>query len=165
MGLSAVQLAAAMGIEVIGVDIAADRLAQAKDLGLAHAIDASRLDPVEEILALTRGKGVSCAMDCAGGEIPRQQAVRASATWGRIALVAIGGRLDVDGMKDVIGRQRTVIGSYTFSKVGVKDCAHFIADRGVPVDRLFTDRWRIEQADEAYRAFDRQAGGKNMFVF
>ena len=51
-----------------------------------------------------------------------------------------------------------MIGSYTFSKVGMKDCARFIADRGVPVDRLFTDRWRIEQADEAYRAFDRQAG-------
>ncbi len=85
--------------------------------------------------------------------------------WGRIALVAVGGHLNVDGMKDVIGKQRTIIGSYTFSEIGMKDCAHFIAQHGVDVDRLFTDRWALGQAAEAYSAFDQPAGGKGVFVF
>ena len=165
VGLSAAQLAAAMGIEVIGVDINAERVERSKDFGVAHAIDGNQLDPTEEIRKLTRGKGVTCAMDCAGGEAPKQQAVRSTAPWGRIALVAVGGNLNVDGMKDLIGKQRTVIGSYTFSEIAMKDCAAFIADRGIEVDRLFTDQWNLDQADQAYREFDKQAGGKGVFVF
>lgn len=165
VGLSAVQLAAAMGVQVIGVDIAADRVARALAFGASHVIDGSKADPIEEILKLTGGLGATCAMDCAGGDIPKQQAVRCTRAWGRIALVAVGGNLNVDGMKDVIGKQRTILGSYTFSEVSMKDCVHFIADHGVEVDRLFTDRWQLEQADEAYRRFDGQAAGKGVFVF
>lgn len=165
VGLSTAQLAAAMGIEVIGVDISPDRVNNSKAFGVAHAINANEVDPVEEILKLTGGKGVTCAVDCAGGEIAKQQAVRCTRPWGKIALVALGGNLTVDGMKDLISKQRTVIGSYTFSDVGMKDCANFIARHGVDVDKLFTDHWALEQADEAYRVFDAQAGGKGVFVF
>lgn len=165
VGLSAAQLAAAMGVEVIGVDISAERVEASKGFGVAHAIDGSKCDPVEEVMKLTRGKGATCAMDCAGGVVPKQQAVRSTAPWGRIALVAVGGELSVDAMKDVIGKQRTIIGSYTFSEVGMKDCAWFIADHGVEVDRLFTDHWRLDQAAEAYAEFDKQTGGKGVFLF
>ena len=165
VGLSAVQLASAMGVEVIGIDIAPDRVENAKSFGAAHTINGKDKDAVEEIKKLTRGKGVTCAMDCAGGEVVKQQAVRCTAPWGRIALVAVGGNLNVDGMKDIIGKQRTIIGSYTFSEVGMKDCAWFIADHGVEVDRLFTDTWALADAEKAYQEFDKQAGGKGVFLF
>lgn len=165
VGLSAVQLAAAMGVEVFGIDINPDRVASARDFGAAHAIDASQLDPIAEIHKLTGGRGTSCAMDCAGGEIAKQQAVRSTAAWGKIALVALGGNLTVDGMKDIIARQRTIVGSYTFSVVGMKECARFIADHGVAVDKLFSDPWTLDRAGAAYEDFDRQAGGKGVFVF
>lgn len=165
VGLSAVQLAAAMGVEVIGVDIDPARVENARSFGAAHVINAKDKDPVEEVKKLTRGKGASCAMDCAGGEIAKAQAVRCTAPWGRIALVAVGGNLNVDGMKDVIGKQRTIIGSYTFSEVAMKDCAFFIADKGIEIDRLFSDRWDLKDAETAYAAFDKQAGGKGVFVF
>jgi (R,R)-butanediol dehydrogenase / meso-butanediol dehydrogenase / diacetyl reductase len=165
VGLSAVQLASAMGVEVIGVDISAERVAKARAFGAAHAIDGSKLDAVDEIHKLTGGRGATCAMECAGGEIAKQQAVRATAPWGRIALVAIGGNLNVDGMKDIIAKQRTVIGSYTFSFTGMTDCARFIASHGVDLDLLFSDRWSLDQAEEAYIDFDKQTGGKGVFVF
>lgn len=165
VGLSAVQLAAAMGVEVIGVDINPDRVAKAKNFGAAHTINGGDADPIEEIRKLTGGKGVSMAMDCAGGEVAKQQAVRSTRNWGKIALVAVGGSLNVDGMKDLIGKQRTVIGSYTFSEVGMKNCAHFIADHGVDVDKQFSDDWRLDQAPEAYADFNKQTGGKGVFLF
>ncbi len=165
VGLSAVQLAAAMGVEVIGVDIDAGRVAQAKTFGAAHVINGKEKDPVEEIHKLTRGKGASCAMDCAGGEIAKKQAVRSTAAWGRIAMVAVGGDLNVTSWNDLIAKQRTVIGSWTFSIVGMKDCAWFIADHGVEVDAIFSDRWDIADAERAYAEFDKQTGGKGVFVF
>jgi threonine dehydrogenase-like Zn-dependent dehydrogenase len=33
------------------------------------------------------------------------------------------------------------------------------------VDDLFTHRWRLDQAEEAYEDFDRQSAGKAAFVF
>ena len=63
---------------------------------------------------------------------------------------------------DLLRRQVTLIGSWTFSTVGQAECARFIADRGIDVDRLFTHRWRLDQAEEAYRLFDAQTAGKGV---
>ena len=56
------------------------------------------------------------------------------------------------------------MGSWTFSKQGQAECAEFIADRKVDVERLFTHRWRLEQAEEAYRRFDTQTTGKAVIL-
>ena len=49
---------------------------------------------------------------------------------------------------DLLRRQVTLIGSWTFSTVGQMECARYIADRGVAVDKLFTHRWTLDQAVE-----------------
>src|SRR5262249_26586212 len=54
--------------------------------------------------------------------------------------------------------------SWTFSKQGQAECAEFIADRKVDVERLFTHRWWLEQAEEAYRLFDTQTTGKAVIL-
>ena len=40
----------------------------------------------------------------------------------------------------------------------------YIADRGINVDALFTHKWRLGQAEEAYRVFDRQDAGKGVIL-
>ena len=37
-------------------------------------------------------------------------------------------------------------------------------DRKVDVEALFTHRWKLEQADEAYKLFDTQTTGKGVFL-
>ena len=73
--------------------------------------------------------------------------------------------MTLDISPDLLRRQVTLIGSWTFSTVGQSDCAKFIADRHVDVDRLFTEKWKLEDAEEAYRLFDGQTSGKGVFVF
>ena len=53
---------------------------------------------------------------------------------------------------------------WTFSTQGQADCAEFVADRNVAVDKLFTHRWRLDQAEEAYRVFDSQTSGKGVIL-
>jgi threonine dehydrogenase-like Zn-dependent dehydrogenase len=48
--------------------------------------------------------------------------------------------------------------------MGMQECAEFIANRKIPLERIFSHRWRLEQADEAYRLFDQQASGKGVFL-
>jgi threonine dehydrogenase-like Zn-dependent dehydrogenase len=44
------------------------------------------------------------------------------------------------------------------------ECARFVADRELAVDHLFTHRWKLEEADAAYRVFDQQTSGKGVFL-
>jgi threonine dehydrogenase-like Zn-dependent dehydrogenase len=64
----------------------------------------------------------------------------------------------------MLRRQVTLVGSWTFSKQGQADCAEFVADRKIDVEKLFTDRWRLDQAEEAYRLFDKQTTGKGVIL-
>lgn len=57
-----------------------------------------------------------------------------------------------------------IIGSWTFSTVGQAECAAFISDRDIEVDDLFTHRWKLAQAEEAYQLFDKQTSGKGVFL-
>jgi len=165
VGMSAVQFGAAMGARVIAVDIVADRVNRAAEFGASELIDASQHDPVEKILALTGGKGASRTMDCAGHSVARQQAVRSAARWGKVAFVGVSGDVTLNVTPDVILKQLTIIGSHTFSIVGQADCARFVADHGVDLDKHYGRLWSLDEAEEAYRDLDSQSGSKTAIVF
>ena len=164
VGLSATQLAAAMGARVIAVDVSAERAQVAKDFGAAHIVDASAGDPVEAIMALTNGKGASKALDTSGAAAGRSAAVRCASAWGMVCFVGEGGDVTLNVSPEIIRKQLTIVGSWTLSSAAQADCVRFIADHGIEVDKLFTDRWTFDRAEEAYKAFDKQAAGKGVFV-
>ena len=165
VGLSATQLAAHMGARVIALDTNEERLQRAKDLGADVLINpATTKDVVAAIRDVTHGLGAHAALDASSASSARRDAVRCVRTWGKVCFVGEGGEVTLDVSNDMIRRQVTIIGSWTFSTAGQAACARFIADRGVDVDQLFTDKWRLDQAEEAYKNFDKQAGGKGVFL-
>lgn len=164
VGLSATQFAAKMGAQVIAVDVSAERVARAKDFGAADTIDASAVDAVDAIMALTGGKGARKALDTSGAAAGRAAAVRGSAAWGKVCFVGEGGDVTLNVSPDIIRKQLTIVGSWTVNSADMADCVRFVADHGVEVDALFTDTWTFDQAKEAYEAFDKQAAGKGVFL-
>lgn len=165
VGLSATMLGRAMGARVIALDIAPERRALARELGADEVVDPAAGDPVAALHELTGGEGVEVALDCSGNPGARVAAVRSATTWGRVGFVGEGGTVTLDVSRDLLRRQLTVIASWTFSAVGQEECARFIAARRVPLGRLLTHRFQLEQADEAYRLFDTQTTGKGVFMF
>lgn len=163
VGLAAVQLGKAMGARVIAIDITPERLALAKDFGADYTIDPGADDPVEAIKEITRGRGVDKSVDCSGSPEARIAAVRSCCTWGTACMVGEGNELVLDVSPDLLRKQLTVVGSWTFSAVGQAECARFVAERGIDVERQFTQRWTLEQAEEAYTLFDTQTTGKAVF--
>jgi threonine dehydrogenase-like Zn-dependent dehydrogenase len=153
-----------MGARVIAVETSAERRQLALDLGADVALDPSAVDTVKAVLDLTHGEGAHKAVETSGNEAARTAAVRGTRTWGVTCLIAGGGQITLDANKDLTHRQRSVFGHWTFSKNGQADCARFIADRKIDVDKLFTHRWTLDQADEAYRLLDQQKTGKGVFL-
>ncbi|MGI9409486.1 MAG: zinc-dependent alcohol dehydrogenase family protein [Hyphomicrobiaceae bacterium] len=165
VGLSATLLGSAMGARVIAVDVLPERCKFAKEFGADEVINASEVDPVTAIKDLTNGEGVHKSLDCTSSAEARLSAIRATRPWGTACMVGVGGELTVDVANDLIFKQVSVVGSWTFSTTIQADCANFVASRKLPVERLFTDRWKLDEAEEAYRRFDGQATGKGVFLF
>jgi len=165
VGLSATQLGTAMGARVVAVDIAAERRRLAKEFGAETVIDPREVDPVTALRELTRGEGVEAALDCTGNPEARVAAVRSAGTWGRVCFVGEGNTTTFDISQDLIRKQLTILASWTFSAVGQEECARFIADRRIPLQKLLTHRFKLEAAAEAYRLFDTQTTGKGVFLF
>ena len=164
VGLSATLLGVAMGARVIAVDIARERLDLAKQFGADAIVNSRETDPVKAIMDLTHGEGAEATMDCTGLPEPRVAAVRSTATWGRMCFVGEGGATSIDVSRDLIRKQLTLVASWTFSSMGQWECARFVADRKIPLGRIFTDHFRLDQAAEAYKRFDTQTTGKGVFT-
>jgi threonine dehydrogenase-like Zn-dependent dehydrogenase len=165
VGLSATMLAAAMGARVIALDVIPERRALAKEMGAHLVIDPSAVDPVSALRDLSHGEGVEAALDCTGHPDARRAAVRCVDTWGRVCFVGEGGTVTLEVSPDMLRRQVTILASWTFSAVGQWECARFIADRKLPLGKLITHRFTLDQADAAYTLFDTQTTGKGAFVF
>ncbi|MBN9510211.1 MAG: zinc-binding dehydrogenase [Alphaproteobacteria bacterium] len=165
VGLSATQLAHAFGARVIALDTSDARLARAREFGADVLINpATEKDVVGAIRAATHGRGAHASLDASSSPAARRQAVQCVRTWGKACFVGEGDTVTLDVSADMLRRQVTLIGSWTFSTVGQAECARFIADRGIDVDALFTQHWRLNQAEEAYRLFDTQSTGKAVFL-
>lgn len=164
VGLSGTMLAHAMGMRVIGVDVADERLELATACGADATVNSARNNPVEALLALTNGRGVDYALETSGNGEARVAAVRATRTFGTMCFVGEGGTVTLEVSTDIIRRQLNMLGSWTFSKTGQDDCARFISQHKVPVDRLITHRFKLEDGPAAYQLFDQQKMGKGMIL-
>jgi threonine dehydrogenase-like Zn-dependent dehydrogenase len=164
VGLSATLLGKAMGQRVIGLDPADERLALAKDCGADHVVNVGRKDPVEELKNFTGGNGVEYTLECSAHPGARIAAVRATRTWGTVCYVGEGGNVTLDVSPDLLRRQLTLIGSWTFSTHLQAECARFIATNGVPIEKIITDTFPLSDTVEAYAKFDKQSMGKGIII-
>lgn len=112
LGLSAIQLASALGaVEVYAVDIKRDKLELASEYG-AIPIDASRLNAVAEIRRLTKDRGVDVALEMIGLPTTMRQTIESLGILGRAVIVGLGqAPLEVHPYQTLIGQEAEIIGS------------------------------------------------------
>jgi len=112
LGLSAIQLAKALGaIEVFAVDIKQDKLELASEYG-AIPVDASRTDPVEEIRKHTRGRGVDVALEVIGLSKTMMQTIDSLGYMGRAVMVGMNQQpIEINTYLQVLGKEAEIIGS------------------------------------------------------
>ena len=138
VGLSATQLAKAMGARVIALDVSEERLNRAKEFGADEIVNPRSNDPVGAIKDLTHGYGAEFTLDTSSQPEGRISAVRATKVWGTTCFVGERNNVTIDVSPDMLRKQLTIVASWTFSQMGQAECAQFIADRGIDVEKLFT---------------------------
>lgn len=111
LGVSAIQLARALGArEVFAIDINSKKLDLAKRLG-AIPVDAARTNPVDEIRCRTAQSGVNVALELIGLPLTMRQAVQSLAIQGRAGFVGITEKtLEVAPYDEVLNKEAEIIG-------------------------------------------------------
>jgi threonine dehydrogenase-like Zn-dependent dehydrogenase len=166
VGLAAAMLGRAMGAHpIIGTDVALDRLRLAETTGLVdHAVPADGAAPAV-IGDLTGGLGCEASIDCSGSAVARVVALANTRTWGRCAFVGEGGRISFAVSELLIHEQISLHGSWVTSLRHMAELLERLVRWDLHPERIVTHRFRLDQADEAYRVADRGATGKVCVVF
>lgn len=164
VGLAATQLATAMGAQVIALDISEARLQRSLEFGAVAGIDPTKVDSIgDAIRELNGGRGVTKSLETSGASSAARGVLDVLDLWGSACWVGVGSTINFD-VKDHLYRQITAMTSWTMSIPDMENCARFVVDRGIDVDALFTERWDLAKAQEAYELFDKQTSGKGVFI-
>jgi NADPH:quinone reductase len=112
VGLTAVEIAKAMGAKVIAAAGSPDKLALAQQHGADHLLDYSREDIRERVKAITGGRGVDVVYDPVGGDA-FDASLRSIAWGGRILIIGFaGGRIPQIPANILLVKNIDVIGFY-----------------------------------------------------
>jgi aryl-alcohol dehydrogenase len=153
VGLSAVMGAVVCACDpIVVVDVRASRLELARELGATHTIDASTTDPVEAIVALTRG-GVDFSIEASGVPGVLRQAVDALASNATCALVGAPPAgteepIDVNALLSRGRIVRAVVEGHSVPQVFIPQLIRLWRAGRLPVDRLIRT-YDFDQINEA----------------
>jgi S-(hydroxymethyl)glutathione dehydrogenase/alcohol dehydrogenase len=158
VGLSAVMGARLAGAgAVVAVDPVEFKRKTALELGATHALDPASEDVVASLQALTDGRGADVALDTAGvpGVVAQAYgAVRRGGTVVAVGLPAEGLTADLPAA-DIPREEKIVTGSFYGScdpQVDMPRVLDLYMDGQLPLDRLVTRTYPLEEINEAFAA-------------
>ncbi|WP_018905850.1 NAD(P)H-quinone oxidoreductase [Variovorax paradoxus] len=108
IGVTAIQIAKALGATVIATAGSDDKCEACKKLGADHAINYRTSDFAEEAKKLTGGKGVDVVLDMVAGDYVARE-IECMAEDGRLVIIAVQGGVKSDFNAGLVLRKRLVI--------------------------------------------------------
>lgn len=159
VGLSAIMAARVVGCAtIIAVDMNADRLSLAQELGATHVINPADGSPVEAIQALTAGEGVQYSLECTGLPAVVRQAVdalRLTGVCGTIGVAPLGTEFSLDMNAVLFGRTvRGIIEGDSVPDIFIPHLVELWRQGRFPFDRLIR-KYPLSQIEEAAQASEK----------
>jgi NDMA-dependent alcohol dehydrogenase len=171
VGLNAVQGAAIAGAEkIIAVDLVPRKLALARQFGATHTVDASAGNPVEQVRALTGGRGVDHAIEVIGLPATIRQAFDCLAKRGIAVAVGVtpfATEVSVPIMS-LVYEERVLTGSVYGSsrpRIDIPRLIDLYRAGKLKLDELLTRTYPFEQINEAYAALERGEVARSVVTF
>lgn len=154
LGMSAVQLALAMGArQVFAVDIKPDKLTLAESYG-ATPIHAKKVDPVDAIKERTAGRGVNVSLELIGLPETMRQALDALAVFGRVAFVGLNAEgIALDPYNDLLMREAEMIGVSDHLAQELPTLIEFVRQGKLDLSKVVSDVIPLD-ADQINQSLD-----------
>jgi len=147
---------------VIGVDRLPERLAMSRKMGADHVIDASKVDPVEEIMRLTHGRGVDASIESLGTQQTFEaclRVLRPGGTLSSLGVYATDLTIPLGAFAAGLGDHRIITTLCPGGKERMRRLMSVIAARRVDLGAMVTHRFKLDDIEAAYDLFSHQRDG------
>jgi len=170
VGLNVLQGARLAGAAtIIAVDVGAARLARARQFGAMHAIDANGDGVLDQVRALTGGRGADHVFEAAGHEAAFRLAVEAARPAGQVVWL---GKINVDAQVafrwgSLMGEKRIVRSSYG-DAMPQRDFPWLVEqylEGRLMLDELITRRIALAEINEGFADLARGIGTRTVIQF
>src|SRR5436190_7313223 len=157
VGLAALQLAKANGVETFGTSRTTEKLKRRREYGLDHEIAASDGQFVDKLLKLTGGTGIDVILDLVGGSYFEQN-LRSLKTKGRLMLVGTtsGSKAEID-LSIAMRKRAKIIGTVLRAR-STKEKAAAVRIFAKDVVPLFTNGKILPNVDRVFPASEVRTG-------
>ena len=172
VGVNVVQGAALCGAtQIIGVDIAEDKLEYARAFGLTHGVNAAQEDPVAAIRSLTGGVGADYSFEAIGNAKVAEQAFAALGKGGVAVIIGMPAFRETTHLSLPVMPffgDRWVTGSYYGGANLWRDVPRmvdlYLAGK-LDLDRLVARRYPLEEVNQAFADLAGGRPGRGLIVF
>jgi len=163
IGLCAVAGAKLMGAStIIGVDTVPARLKVAKALGADHVVDFKAGDPVDEIMALTDGRGADVAIEALGTQGTFASCLRVLRPGGTLSSLGVYSSdlgLPLGAFAAGLGDLTIVSTLCPGGKERMRRLMNVVGSGRIDLKPLVTHRFRLDDIEKAYDLFGNQRDG------
>ncbi|NIP79070.1 MAG: zinc-binding dehydrogenase [Gemmatimonadetes bacterium] len=150
VGLNVVQMAAALGARVVGVDVSEAKLEWARRLGAEETLNSAEADrPDKALRALTNG-GADVAFEAVGRPDAQALAVNAVGTGGRVVFVGYSPEAMELNAGRVMFRELEIVGSLGCRPVDYPRVIDLVRQGRVQVTELVNRRFALDDIGEAF---------------
>ena len=147
---------------VIGVDRLPARLAMSLKMGADHVIDASKVDPVEEIMRLTHGRGVDASIEALGTQQTFEACLRVLRPGGTLSSLGVYStdlKIPLGAFAAGLGDHRIITTLCPGGKERMRRLISVIEARRVDLGAMVTHRFKLDDIEAAYELFSHQRDG------
>ena len=147
---------------VIGVDRLPERLAMSLKMGADHVIDASRVDPVEEIMRLTHGRGVDASIEALGTQQTFEACLRVLRPGGTLSSLGVYStdlKIPLGAFAAGLGDHRIITTLCPGGKERMRRLMSVIEARRVDLGAMVTHRFKLDDIEAAYELFSHPRDG------
>ena len=160
VGLGAIVNARFRNARVLGVEPAPWRAQRALDMGAEAVLDPRDPTILDQIRALTGGRGVDCAVDCSGQVSAERLCIDATRRRGRVAFVGASREaLTITVRPDMIGKGLTLVGSWLYNRGDYPKVMKVIRESPL-IDLLISHEMPMSEIQEAFEILARGESGK-----
>ncbi len=152
VGAAAAIIAKFRNARVIVVDVNDYRLEQALGNGADHIFNPEKEDVLAKVREIT-GAGVDAAVECSGMDAAQGQCLDAARAHGKVAFLGIKNQtVSVNMSQHFVLKELTLIGSWACTVPEHFEIVDLI-QRGMPINRIITHRYTMDQAPDAIKTF------------
>jgi threonine dehydrogenase-like Zn-dependent dehydrogenase len=147
---------------IIGVDMLAERLEMARRLGADHVVDFKKVDPVDEIMRITGGRGVDVAIEALGTQATFEACLRVLRPGGTLSSLGVYSsdlKIPLGAFAAGLGDHKIVTTLCPGGKERMRRLMGVIASGRVDLKPMVTHRFKLDQIEEAYELFANQRDG------